>query len=83
MKPQRLSENRRKNAAKRRETTVLKFAVDGLRAISAVIIPATGGRSVYFPPKERGAAQPVRLSGYVGAADLADLVHYLADMLED
>lgn len=41
------------------------------------------GERVYFPPKLGAARQPCRLSGQVRVADVADLVHYVADMLEE
>lgn len=37
---------------------------------------------VYFPPAESGEGQPVPLVGHVRVALVADLLHYVADMLE-
>ena len=39
--------------------------------------------TVDFPARTRGERQPVRLSGQVRVADVAELVHYVADMLEE
>ncbi len=39
-------------------------------------------QKVCFPPWTRGERQPVALRGHVSLRELADLVHYIADMLE-
>ncbi len=40
------------------------------------------GETVFFPKKDLGETQPVNLEGRVSLRDLADLISYIADMLE-
>lgn len=67
--------------------------VDELRSVSNKIRKnarlygdgGTGGSGeerVYFPPKEGDERQPIRLQGYVSVEDVADLLYYIADLLE-
>lgn len=58
--------------------------VDELRSLSKKIesTPPFQGGEVYFPPKEGDETQPIRLSGYVSVKDVAELLYYIADMLE-
>lgn len=57
----------------------LRNLSDRLKALS---IP--GGRvQVFFPARDPGETQPVRLENYVDVEDLAGLLHYVADMMEE
>jgi len=59
--------------------------VEALRVASAGLREAarqTDDDNVYFPPRAKGERQPVGLRGHVRLRDLADLVEYVADMLE-
>ncbi len=56
----------------------LRDASAGLREAAR----QTGNQKIYFPPRTKGERQPVALRGHVSLRELADLVHYLADMLE-
>lgn len=42
----------------------------------------TGDMTIYFPPKEKGESQPIVLKGDIPLSYVGDLVHYIADMLE-
>ena len=56
-----------------------------LRAAASVIETASEqlpGEAVFFPPSEGEEVQPVKLEGDIPLADIAGLIHYLADMLE-
>lgn len=55
--------------------------VDALRSLSEGV--GKLGRSYFFPPKEGEEVQPVPLEGVVDSKELAGLLHYLADMLEE
>ena len=60
--------------------------VQSLRAAAEttrVYAAREGGPVVFFPAKEGAERQPVELSGYVPVADVAELIQYVADMLED
>lgn len=64
------------------ETNPNVAAVEALRAASTLLLGTPQAR-VFFPKKERGESQPIRLEGYVTTTDLAALVHYIADMVEE
>jgi len=56
-----------------------------LRAAAAVIDTAAEklpGETIYFPPKESDEGQPIALDGDVPLLEVAELIRYLADMLE-
>jgi hypothetical protein len=55
--------------------------VDKLRDLSGDI-KRSEITSTYFPPKEGKEKQPIRLEGDVSKNALADLIYYIADMLE-
>lgn len=38
---------------------------------------------IFFPKPEGSETQPVTLEGYVPTKSVADLIHYIADMLEE
>jgi hypothetical protein len=56
----------------------LRDAADGIGEAAR----QTRNISVYFPPAEASEREPLRLEGYVPLTDVADLVRYIADMLE-
>ena len=56
----------------------LRDAADGVGEAAR----QTKNISVYFPPGEPNEREPVPLEGYVSLTDIADLVRYIADMLE-
>jgi len=58
--------------------TALRDASRGIREAAR----QTRNMKVHFPRKEKGERQPVALRGHVPLRDVADLVHYIADMLE-
>ena len=58
--------------------TALRDASTGIREAAR----QTRNMKVHFPRKEKGERQPVALRGHVPLRDVADLVHYIADMLE-
>jgi len=51
----------------------------GVLESAAEILPE---ETIFFPEKEASERQPIELAGRISLADLADLVHYLSDMLE-
>lgn len=65
---------------------------DGWLAVVAILRDASMGlqeaarqtrnQKIYFPSRRKGERQPVSLRGYVALRDVAELVHYIADMLE-
>lgn len=68
------------------DRTQLGSIVEDLRDLSdrlkALGVP--GGRvQVFFPARDPGEDQPVRLENYVDLEDLANLLHYVADMMEE
>lgn len=60
--------------------------VDDLRRISAdlKVVPhyRDGTAGIIFPARAPREAQPVQLEGYVPKDQVADLLHYIADLLE-
>ncbi len=56
----------------------LRDASTGLREAAR----QTRNQKIDFPPRRKGERQPVTLRGQVSLRELADLVHYVADMLE-
>ncbi len=70
---------------RRRRPNGWPVLVAALRDASAGIKEAarqTGDEKVYFPPRAKGERQPIALRGHMSLEDVADLVHYIADMLE-
>ena len=59
----------------------LETVVSDLRDLSERV-RLLGGR-VYFPSKDPNETRPVALEGYVDMGQLGEMVHYLADMLEE
>jgi hypothetical protein len=55
--------------------------VETLRQV-ADELEANPGPKVFFPKKEKGEKQPIRLVGYKEGKDVAGLLRYIADMLE-
>ncbi len=56
----------------------LRDASAGLREAAR----QTRNQKIYFPPQTKSERQPVTLQGPVSPRDIADLVDYIADMLE-
>jgi len=55
--------------------------VDRLRDVSTELRHKRG--KTFFPKKQGTEGQPISLEGYVRNSDVADLIHYVADMLEE
>jgi len=56
----------------------LRYAADGVDKAAR----QTKNVPVYFPPRESNEREPLHLEGDVPLTDIADLVRYIADMLE-
>lgn len=57
--------------------------VERLRGVSDKLKGVSSPHSIFFPPREVGERQPIQLEGEVPSEDVADLLHYIADMLEE
>lgn len=59
--------------------TALRDAAEGIREAAVQM----DNEKVYFPPRlPHHRKQPVKLVGYVSLNDVAELIQYIADMLE-
>lgn len=72
----------RKTPGERGQLAENEATVAELRALS-IRIGAIDLPPVFFPAHERHEIHPIKLEGYVVRPELGDLLHYIADMLEE